>query len=119
PDAAKVTAASAGSAEPGNAVMRTPSATPGEIVEEPAVPRVPFGRGPKDKAFLQSPENPQNKTYRRGAPDKSFNKAGHDKSFNKNAAGKSFGKNPNGKPFGKNQQGKSFSKNAPDKQGRR
>jgi TPP-dependent pyruvate/acetoin dehydrogenase alpha subunit len=119
PDAAKVAAASAGGAEPGNAVARTPSAARGEIVEEPAVPRVPFGRGPKDKAFLQSPENPQNKTYRRGAPDKAFNKGGHDKSFNKNAAGKSFGKNPNGKPFGKNQQGKSFSKSAPDKQGRR
>ncbi len=118
PDSAKVTVASAGP-EPGNAAARSAIAAPGEIVEEPAVPRVPFGRGPKDKAFLQSPENPQNKTYRRGAPDKTFHKGGHDKSFNKNAAGKSFGKNPNGKPFGKNQQGKSFSKNAPDKQGRR
>ncbi len=104
---------------PGNAPARTPPAAPGEIVEEPAAPRVPFGRGPKDKAFLQSPENPQNKSYRRGAPDKSFHKGGHDKSFGKNPAGKSFGKNPNGRPFGKNPQGKSFAKNAPDKQGRR
>jgi TPP-dependent pyruvate/acetoin dehydrogenase alpha subunit len=113
-DTAKVAAA-----EPGNAAARPLAAAPGEIVEEPAVPRVPFGRGPKDKAFLQSPENPQNKTYRRGAPDKTFHKGGHDKSFNKNASGKSFGKNPNGKPFGKNPQGKSFSKSTPDKQGRR
>jgi TPP-dependent pyruvate/acetoin dehydrogenase alpha subunit len=107
------------SAAPGNAAARTTPATAGEIAEEPAVPRVPFGRGPKDKAFLQSPENPQNKPYRRGAPDKSFHKGGHDKSFGKNPAGKSFAKNPNGKPFGKNPQGKSFAKNAPDKQGRR
>ncbi|MGC1966535.1 MAG: thiamine pyrophosphate-dependent dehydrogenase E1 component subunit alpha [Candidatus Acidiferrales bacterium] len=104
---------------PSEVLPRAASLAPGEIVEEPAVPRVPFGRGPKDKAFLQSPENPQNKTYRRGAPDKTFHKGGQDKSFNKNAAGKSFGKNPNGKPFGKNQPGKSFSKNAPDKQGKR
>ncbi|MGA6954016.1 MAG: thiamine pyrophosphate-dependent dehydrogenase E1 component subunit alpha [Candidatus Acidiferrales bacterium] len=106
-------------AAPGNIAPRTAPAAIGEIVEEPAVPRVPFGRGPKDKAFLQSPENPQNKTYRRGAPEKSFNKAGHDKSFGKSPAGKSFGKNPNSKPFGKNQPGKSFGKNSPDKQGRR
>jgi TPP-dependent pyruvate/acetoin dehydrogenase alpha subunit len=108
PDAASTKVATA---PPGNAPARSASAAaPGEIVEEPAVPRVPFGRGPKDKAFLQSPENPQNKPYRRGAPDKSFNKAGH---------GKSFGKNPNGKPFSKNQPGKNFAKNSPDKQGRR
>jgi TPP-dependent pyruvate/acetoin dehydrogenase alpha subunit len=106
-------------AAPGNAAARSATAAAGEIAEEPAVPRVPFGRGPKDKAFLQSPENPQNKPYRRGAPDKSFHKGGHDKSFGKNAAGKSFGKNPNGKPFGKNPQGKSFAKSGPDKQGRR
>jgi TPP-dependent pyruvate/acetoin dehydrogenase alpha subunit len=115
PDAANV-AVVTGNVAPRNAPART---APGEIVEEPPAPRVPFGRGPKDKAFLQSPENPQNKSYRRGAPDKSFHKGGHDKSFGKNPAGKSFGKNPNGKPFGKNPQGKSFTKNAPDKQGRR
>jgi hypothetical protein len=109
----------AATAEPGNTAARPLAAAPGEIVEEPAVLRVPFGRGPKDKAFLQSPENPQNKTYRRGALDKSFHKGGQDKLFNKNAAGKSFGKNPNGKPFGKNQPGKAFSKNVPDKQGKR
>jgi TPP-dependent pyruvate/acetoin dehydrogenase alpha subunit len=118
PDAANV-AVAAGNVAPRNAPARTGAAAPGEIVEEPPAPRVPFGRGPKDKAFLQSPENPQNKSYRRGAPDKSFHKGGHDKSFGKNPAGKSFGKNPNGKPFGKNPQGKSFTKNAPDKQGRR
>ena len=118
PDAANVAVAT-GNAAPRNVPARTAAAAPGEIVEEPVAPRVPFGRGPKDKAFLQSPENPQNKSYRRGAPDKTFHKGGHDKSFGKNPTGKSFGKNPNGKPFGKNPQGKSFTKNAPDKQGRR
>jgi hypothetical protein len=106
-------------AAPTNAPARTVSAAISDPAQEPVAPRVPFGRGPKDKAFLQSPENPQNKSYRRGAPDKSFHKGGHDKSFGKNPAGKSFGKNPNGKPLGKNPQGKSFAKNTPDKQGRR
>jgi TPP-dependent pyruvate/acetoin dehydrogenase alpha subunit len=81
------------------------------VAEEPAVPRVPFGRGPKDKAFRQSPENPQNKpTYTRAPKEKSF---GH------NPPEKSFSKGPRNKPFGKNAQGKPFTKNPQDKQGRR
>ncbi|MGA7919039.1 MAG: thiamine pyrophosphate-dependent dehydrogenase E1 component subunit alpha [Candidatus Acidiferrales bacterium] len=105
--------------EANKAPVRSPSAALSDAPKETLEPRVPFGRGPKDKAFLQSPENPQNKPYRRGTPDKSFNKAGHDKSFGKRAQSKPFGKNPNGKPFGKNPQGKSFAKTGPDKQGRR
>jgi TPP-dependent pyruvate/acetoin dehydrogenase alpha subunit len=81
------------------------------VAEEPAVPRVPFGRGPKDKAFRQSPENPQNRpTYTRAPKEKSF---GH------NPQEKSFSKGPRNKPFGKNAQGKPFTKNPQDKQGRR
>jgi Dehydrogenase E1 component len=75
-------------------------------VAEPAEPRIPFGRGPKDKAFRESPDNPQNKSYGRGAqnkifrkgpPEKSFNKGGQNKSFTKNTAGKNFSKGPQGK----------------------
>ena len=87
-----------------------PHAAVGEIVEEPAVPRVPFGRGPKDKAFRQSPENPANKTYGRAPKEKSFVRGPQEKSFNKG---------PRNKPFGKNAQGKPFTKNPQDKQGRR
>jgi hypothetical protein len=84
---------------------------PDAVAEEPAVPRVPFGRGPKDKAFRQSPENPQNKP--------SYSRAPKEKSFAQNAPGKSFSKSPRQKPFGKNTQGKPFTKNPQDKQGRR
>ena len=101
-----------------SAAARTATATPAAqaahaadvAAEEPAVPRVPFGRGPKDKAFRQSPENPQNKTYGR---------APKTKSFTQNPQEKSFSKGPRNKPFGKNAQGKPFTKNPQDKQGRR
>jgi Dehydrogenase E1 component len=81
------------------------------VAEEPAVPRVPFGRGPKDKAFRQSPENPQNKP--------AYNRAPKEKAFGRNPQEKSFSKGPRNKPFGKNAQGKPFAKNPQDKQGRR
>jgi TPP-dependent pyruvate/acetoin dehydrogenase alpha subunit len=83
----------------------------GVAVEDPAVPRVPFGRGPKDKAFRQSPENPQNKP--------TYTRAPKEKSFAQNSQQKSFSKGPRNKPFGKNAQGKPFTKNPQDKQGRR
>jgi len=83
----------------------------GVAAEDPAVPRVPFGRGPKDKAFRQSPENPQNKP--------AYTRAPKEKSFGRNPQEKSFGKGPRQKPFGKNAQGKPFTKNPQDKQGRR
>jgi TPP-dependent pyruvate/acetoin dehydrogenase alpha subunit len=81
------------------------------VAEEPAVPRVPFGRGPKDKAFRQSPENPQNKP--------TYSRAPKEKSFGRNPQEKSFSKGPRNKPFSKNAQGKPFTKNPQDKQGRR
>ncbi len=81
------------------------------VAEEPAVPRVPFGRGPKDKAFRQSPENPQNKPAYARAPK--------EKSFGQNPQEKSFSKGARNKPFGKNAPGKPFTKNPQDKQGRR
>jgi TPP-dependent pyruvate/acetoin dehydrogenase alpha subunit len=81
------------------------------VAGEPAVPRVPFGRGPKDKAFRQSPENPQNKP--------AYIRAPKEKSFGHNPPEKSFSKGPRNKPFGKNAQGKPFTKNPQDKQGRR
>jgi hypothetical protein len=83
----------------------------GIAAEDPAVPRVPFGRGPKDKAFRQSPENPQNKP--------AYTRAPKEKSFAQNSQQKSFSKGPRNKPFGKNAQGKPFTKNPQDKQGRR
>ena len=83
----------------------------GIAAEDPAVPRVPFGRGPKDKAFRQSPETPQNKPAYARAPK--------EKSFAQNSQQKSFSKGPRNKPFGKNAQGKPFTKNPQDKQGRR
>jgi pyruvate dehydrogenase E1 component alpha subunit/2-oxoisovalerate dehydrogenase E1 component alpha subunit len=83
----------------------------GVAAEDPTVPRVPFGRGPKDKAFRQSSENPQNKpAYSRAPKEKSFSRAPLEKSFSKSPRQKSFGKNAQGKPFTKNPQ---------DKQGRR
>jgi TPP-dependent pyruvate/acetoin dehydrogenase alpha subunit len=81
------------------------------VAEVPAVPRVPFGRGPKDKAFRQSPENPQNKPAYARAPK--------EKSFGQNPQEKSFSKGARNKPFGKNAPGKPFTKNPQDKQGRR
>jgi len=81
------------------------------VAEEPAVPRVPFGRGPKDKAFRQNPENLQNKP--------SYTRAPKEKSFGHNPPEKSFSKGAHNKPFGKNAQGKPFPKNPQDKQGRR
>ena len=89
------------------------SAQPFAAVEtvEPSEPRIPFGRGPKDKAFRESPDNPQNKTYGRGgAPGKSFQKGAPEKVFNKGGQNKSFSKN---------QPGKNFSKGPQDKSGRR
>ena len=85
------------------------SAQPFAAVEvaEPAEPRIPFGRGPKDKAFRESPDNPQNKSYGRGAQNKSFRKSPPEKSFNKSGQNKSFTKNPSGKNFSKGPQGKS------------
>jgi TPP-dependent pyruvate/acetoin dehydrogenase alpha subunit len=83
----------------------------GVAAEDPAVPRVPFGRGPKDKAFRQSPENPQNKP--------AYTRAPKEKSFGHNPPEKSFSKGPRNKSFGKNAQGKPFTKNPQDKQGRR
>jgi TPP-dependent pyruvate/acetoin dehydrogenase alpha subunit len=83
----------------------------GVAAEDPAVPRVPFGRGPKDKAFRQSPENPQNKP--------AYTRAPKEKSFGHNPPEKSFSKGPRNKTFGKNVQGKPFTKNPQDKQGRR
>jgi dehydrogenase E1 component len=83
----------------------------GVIAEDPTVPRVPFGRGPKDKAFRQSPENPQNKP--------AYTRAPKQKSFVQNPPAKSFSKGPRNKPFAKNAQGKPFTKNPQDKQGRR
>jgi TPP-dependent pyruvate/acetoin dehydrogenase alpha subunit len=99
--------------EPSAAKISPPPAVRGEdaIAEEPAVPRVPFGRGPKDKAFRQSPENPQNKP--------SYSRAPKEKSFGHNPPEKSFSKGPRNKPFAKNTQGKPFTKNPQDKQGRR
>jgi pyruvate dehydrogenase E1 component alpha subunit/2-oxoisovalerate dehydrogenase E1 component alpha subunit len=83
----------------------------GVAAEDPAVPRVPFGRGPKDKAFRQSPENPQNKP--------AYSRASKEKSFSRTQPEKSFSKSPRNKSFGKNAQGKPFTKNPQDKQGRR
>jgi TPP-dependent pyruvate/acetoin dehydrogenase alpha subunit len=83
----------------------------GLAAEDPAVPRVPFGRGPKDKAFRQSPENPQNKP--------AYSRAPKEKSFARTQPEKSFIKSPRNKSFGKNAQGKPFTKNPQDKQGRR
>jgi TPP-dependent pyruvate/acetoin dehydrogenase alpha subunit len=83
----------------------------GLAAEDPAVPRVPFGRGPKDKAFRQSPENPQNKP--------AYSRAPKEKSFARTQPEKSFSKSPRNKSFGKNAQGKPFTKNPQDKQGRR
>jgi TPP-dependent pyruvate/acetoin dehydrogenase alpha subunit len=83
----------------------------GVAAEDPSVPRVPFGRGPKDKAFRQSPENPQNKP--------AYSRAPKEKSFSRPTQEKSFSKGPRQKPFGKNAQGKPFTKNPQDKQGRR
>jgi len=93
--------------------QQEPPAThaPDAVAEEPAVPRVPFGRGPKDKAFRQSPENPQNKP--------TYSRAPKQKSFAQNPQEKSFSKGPRQKPFGKNAPGKPFTKNPQDKQGRR
>jgi TPP-dependent pyruvate/acetoin dehydrogenase alpha subunit len=79
-------------------------------VAEPVEPRIPFGRGPKDKAFRESPDNPQNKSYGRGAQNKSFRKGPAEKSFNKGAQNK---------PFAKNAAGKNFTKSPHDKSGRR
>jgi hypothetical protein len=83
----------------------------GVAAEDPAVPRVPFGRGPKDKAFRQSPENPQNKP--------AYSRAPKEKSFSRTQPEKSFSKSPRNKSFSKNAQGKPFTKNPQDKQGRR
>jgi TPP-dependent pyruvate/acetoin dehydrogenase alpha subunit len=76
-------------------------------VAEPVEPRIPFGRGPKDKAFRESPDNPQNKSYGRGTQNKTFRKGPPEKSFHKGAPHKSFAKNPAGKNFSKGPQDKS------------
>jgi pyruvate dehydrogenase E1 component alpha subunit/2-oxoisovalerate dehydrogenase E1 component alpha subunit len=80
-------------------------------VAEPVEPRIPFGRGPKDKAFRESPDNPQNKSYGHGAQNKSFRKGATEKSFNTKSA--------QNKSFAKNAPGKNFAKSPPDKSGRR
>jgi TPP-dependent pyruvate/acetoin dehydrogenase alpha subunit len=80
---------------------------PSEPAEAPAEPRIPFGRGPKDKAFRESPDNPQNKSYGRGQQTKSFRKGAPEKAFNKGGQNKSFAKNPAGKSFTKGPQDKS------------
>ena len=96
---------------PERAEVQPEHLTAGVAAEDPAVPRVPFGRGPKDKAFRQSPENPQNKP--------AYSRAPKEKSFTRTPQEKSFSKGPRNKPFGKNAQGKPFTKNPQDKQGRR
>jgi hypothetical protein len=83
-----------------------------EIPAEPAGPRIPFGRGPKDKAFRESPEskvysrvqkpktfgqNPQNKSFSKNGQNKPFHKGGP----HKNHAGKPFAKGPEGKQGGR------------------
>ena len=86
---------------------QTPQPAAQAEVAEPVEPRIPFGRGPKDKAFRESPDNPQNKSYGRGAQNKSFRKGSPEKSFNKGGQNKSFAKNPPGKNFAKGPQDKS------------
>jgi TPP-dependent pyruvate/acetoin dehydrogenase alpha subunit len=86
---------------------QAPQAAVQTEVAEPVEPRIPFGRGPKDKAFRESPDNPQNKSYGRGAPNKSFRKGAPEKSFNKSTQNKSFTKNSPGKNFAKGPQDKS------------
>jgi len=85
---------------------QVPQPTPQTEVAEPVEPRIPFGRGPKDKAFRESPDNPQNKSYGRGTQNKSFRKGSPEKSFNKGGQNK-FAKNPSGKNFTKGPQDKS------------
>ena len=98
-------------ADPNAEQSQPASLSSGAEIAEPAEPRIPFGRGPKDKAFRESPDNPQNKTYGRGgAPGKSFQKGAPEKAFNKGGQNKSFSKN---------QPGKNFSKGPQDKSGRR
>ncbi|HEY0703041.1 MAG TPA: thiamine pyrophosphate-dependent dehydrogenase E1 component subunit alpha [Candidatus Acidoferrales bacterium] len=88
------------------------SLSAGAETTDPAEPRIPFGRGPKDKAFRESPDNPQNKTYgRAGNQGKSFQKAAPGKTFNNKG-----GQNKN---FSKNAPGKNFTKGPQDKSGRR
>lgn len=83
-----------------------------EIPAEPAGPRIPFGRGPKDKAFRESPESkiysrvPKPKTFGQNPQNKSFSKNGQNKPFhkggqNKNQQGKPFAKGPQGKQGGR------------------
>ncbi len=82
------------------------------VSAEPAGPRVPFGRGPKDKAFRESPES---KTYSRVQKPKSFGQNAQNKNFSKNGQNKPFHKNGQNK----NQQTKQFSKGPQGKQGGR
>jgi TPP-dependent pyruvate/acetoin dehydrogenase alpha subunit len=88
------------------AQRQAPQPAPQTEVAEPVEPRIPFGRGPKDKAFRESPDNPQNKSYGRGAQNKSFRKGLPEKSFNKGGQNK-FAKAPAGKNFAKGPQDKS------------
>jgi pyruvate dehydrogenase E1 component alpha subunit/2-oxoisovalerate dehydrogenase E1 component alpha subunit len=95
-----------------------PMAEPGDDFDEPeppaepAGPRIPFGRGPKDKAFRESPES------------KVYSRVQKPKSFGQNPPNKNFAKNGQNKPFDKggqnrNQQGKPFAKGPQGKQGGR
>jgi TPP-dependent pyruvate/acetoin dehydrogenase alpha subunit len=89
-----------------------------EVIEpaapaEPEGPRVPFGRGPKDKAFRETAES---RVYSRVQKGKNFGQQGQQKNFTKNG-GKPFGKQQ-GKPGGKNAQGRPFDKNSQGKGGR-
>jgi TPP-dependent pyruvate/acetoin dehydrogenase alpha subunit len=83
---------------------------------EPEGPRVPFGRGPKDKAFRESPEA---KVYSRVQKGKNFVQGGSNKNFGKNGQAKPFVKPQQVKPAGKSSHGKTFAKGPQDKQGRR
>jgi pyruvate dehydrogenase E1 component alpha subunit/2-oxoisovalerate dehydrogenase E1 component alpha subunit len=83
---------------------------------EPEGPRVPFGRGPKDKAFRESPES---KVYSRVQKGKNFVQGGSQKNFGKNGQVKPFVKPQQVKPAGKSAHGKTFAKGPQGKQGGR
>jgi hypothetical protein len=84
-----------------------PGTNPAKAKAAEVAARVPFGRGPKDKAFRESHQS------------KSFGKDPQGKPFRKESPGKSFGHGPQGKPFGKEPQGKPFGNGPQRKRGRR
>jgi TPP-dependent pyruvate/acetoin dehydrogenase alpha subunit len=89
-----------------------------EAPAEPEGPRVPFGRGPKDKAFREIADK---RIYSRVQKGKNFGQQqnGPGKNFGKNGQGKPFVKQQQNKPGGKNAQGKTFNKGPQGKQGGR